>query len=96
MLLIDTGLDTDNPKPPGPPPTFHRPPSPPIPVIFPELFKVTPPGQDPLMVKPGVPVLVAYAYTPLLIFATTALVPPQPAATTKLRKLPLAVLEVIV
>jgi hypothetical protein len=59
-------------------------------------MRSTPPGNDPLMVSPGVPVLLALRYTPELIVATTLLVWFHPALIAKVRRFALVWLLAIV
>jgi hypothetical protein len=65
---------------------------PPIPIINPVLFSCTPLGNEPLIVNPGVPVLLEDTTIPLPIVATTLLVAFHPAFTANVLKLPFVVL----
>ena len=56
-------------------------------MIKPLFISETPPGNDPLIVRPGVPVLLALQYTPELMVATALALWFQPALTASVRKL---------
>jgi hypothetical protein len=55
--------------------------------MVPLLISETPPGNDPLTVSAGVPVLVEEIVTPPLIVATTLAVPGHPALTARVLRL---------
>jgi hypothetical protein len=67
-----------------------------MPMMKPLLTSSTPPGNEPLTVKPGVPVPLLLRYTPPLIVAKTLLDWFQPAFTASVRKLALVWLLLIV
>jgi hypothetical protein len=69
------------------PELLPEPPVPPLPIIYPLLISVTPLGQEPLIVKPAVPVLSDQTYTPAPTVALTGIVPSHPAANANVLKL---------
>jgi hypothetical protein len=66
-----------------------------MPTINPLLINSTPLGNEPLMVNPGVPVLLLPQYIPEPIVATTLTVPSQPALIARVRRLGLVWLLLI-
>ena len=77
--------------PPAPP----TPPLPPRPTIVPLLTNSIPLGQEPLIVKPGVPTVSEVITTPPLIVATTFILWFHPAFTASVRRFALVCEDVI-
>lgn len=106
LLVIVTAVETLIARPPEAPGCpripvpesvgFPRPPAPPMPMINPLFISSTPPGNEPSITRPVVPVLLELTITPELMVATTFVDWFHPAATASDLKLALVVLLEIV